>query len=130
MSEWGPPAYPLRRLVVSSCELALECRQLFDESVVDVAVTPRLVRLVRANDRMPGFPMMGGRMLARRVVAAADVPALEAEAQMHPNAARGEAFAATVTAWSNAPFAPRGARKVGAGPVVVGVRRLVPMSHS
>src|ERR671935_261240 len=53
---------------------------------VDVTPTPVLARLGGANDRMAAFAPMSGRMLVRRRVAASDLPARHAHAQMYPAA--------------------------------------------
>src|SRR5262252_6454486 len=52
-----------------------------------VAPEPGLPRLEAADDRVPGGLRVRGRVLLRRVVAAADVPALGAAAQVEPPAA-------------------------------------------
>jgi hypothetical protein len=49
-----------------------------------VIVEPILTRLEAGNDRMPRCRGMLGCMLARRTVAASDVPALRAPAEMKP----------------------------------------------
>src|ERR671935_21774 len=54
--------------------------------LVDVTPTPVLARLGGANDRMAAFAPMSGRMLVRRRVAASDLPARHAHAQMYPAA--------------------------------------------
>src|SRR6185295_3351160 len=59
------------------------------------APAPVLARLGRADDRMAGRGMVGGRVPAGRVVAAADVPALLAHAQVDPLHALREALLAT-----------------------------------
>src|SRR6059036_3873457 len=63
---------------------------------VDVAPAPALPRLERGDDRMPGLLEMLGGVLVLRVVAASDVSARSAQAQMHPGVSRGEAFLAAV----------------------------------
>src|SRR6266567_8109582 len=63
-----------------------------------VAVEPVLIRLEAADERMPGGRGVRGRVLHRRGVAAADVPALRAPAQVHPPAASGIALDAPGTA--------------------------------
>lgn len=45
---------------------------------------------------MRGRPVMLRRMFVRRVVAASDVAAFEAEPKVHPRVSRGEAFLASV----------------------------------
>jgi hypothetical protein len=49
-----------------------------------VIVEPILTRLEAGNDRMPCCRRMLGRMLARRTVAATDVPTLRTPAEMKP----------------------------------------------
>jgi hypothetical protein len=49
-----------------------------------VIVEPILTRLEAGNDRMPRCRGMFGCMMARRTVAASDVPALRAPAEMKP----------------------------------------------
>src|SRR5437879_650091 len=55
-----------------------------EHEVVGVAVEPVLARLVGPDDGVIGAPGVGGGVLARRLVAAADVPADLAEAQVDP----------------------------------------------
>src|SRR5690242_2440017 len=52
--------------------------------VVDVAPAPVLAWLERADDRVLVGARVGGRVAVGRVVAAADVPAFEADAQVQP----------------------------------------------
>jgi hypothetical protein len=64
-----------------------------------VIVEPILARLKAGYDRMPGRRSMFGCVLARRTVAAPDVPALGAAAEMKPPATwRRKAFHAAVAA--------------------------------
>ena len=49
-----------------------------------VIVEPILTRLEAGNDRMPCCRRMLGRMLARRTVAATDVPTLRTPTEMKP----------------------------------------------
>src|SRR5712691_10508523 len=63
---------------------------LFDVDLVDVAPAPALPRLNRLHDRVAGHLEMLGRVLALRGIAAADVPAGEAHAQLYPRIARLE----------------------------------------
>src|SRR5712691_6174617 len=63
-----------------------------------VAVEPVLTWLEAADERMPGGRGVRGRVLHGRGVAAADVPALRAPAQVHPPAASGIALDAPGTA--------------------------------
>ena len=53
-----------------------------------VIVEPIRTRLEAGNDRMPCFRRMLGRMLARRTVAATDVPTLRTPTEMKPPAFR------------------------------------------
>lgn len=76
--------------------LALERRELLDEDVVDEAVSPRFLRLVRTNQGMLRRMVVLGRMLVRRIVTAAHVATREAEPEVHPFAARREALAAAL----------------------------------
>jgi hypothetical protein len=56
----------------------------FDHFLPLVVVEPILTRLKAGNDRMPGLCRMLRCMLARRTVAATDVPALRTSAEMKP----------------------------------------------
>src|SRR5207253_959330 len=67
-----------------------------EEHVVDVAPAPVLARLERADDRMLGLVGVGGRVAVGGVVAAADVTAGEADAEVQPLAADAEAVLAAV----------------------------------
>src|SRR3954454_18090163 len=64
--------------------------------LVDVAPRPVLARLERAEDRVPAALRVRGRMAVRRAGAAADVAALEADAQVDPLATAREAVLAAV----------------------------------
>src|SRR5207248_10956116 len=64
-----------------------------ERKVVRVAVVPDLARLERPDDRMVRPAVVPGRVLARRVVAASDVPAFLAHPQVDPVVpAGGHAF--------------------------------------
>src|SRR5467141_1315439 len=66
--------------------------------LIDVAPAPAFPRLERGDDRMlRGVKVLGG-MLVLGFVAAADVPAGPAQAQMHPRIAHLEAFLAAFAA--------------------------------
>ena len=78
--------------------LALERRQLLDEGVVDEAVSPRFLRLVRTNQGMLRRMVVLGRMLVRRIVTTAHVPTREAQPEVHPLGAGCQALAATLRA--------------------------------
>jgi hypothetical protein len=72
----------------------LECH------VVHKAEPPVLSRLEAPHDRVVRRVKVLRRVGARRTVAASHVPALEAEAQVHPPATRLEAFLAALgSAW-------------------------------
>ena len=64
----------------------LAVRQI-EHHLVDVAPAPAFRRIVALDDRMAGGVEMLGRVLVRRIVAAADMAAGAAEPQMHPCAA-------------------------------------------
>jgi len=63
--------------------------------LVDVAPTPRLTRLDGPHDRMLGRVKVLGRVLILRGIAAADVPAFQAQSQMDPGVANLEALLAS-----------------------------------
>src|SRR5713226_9335865 len=65
-------------------------RALFDIDLIDVAPAPALPGLNRLHDRVAGRLEMPRRVLALRGIAAADVPAGEAHAQLYPGLARLE----------------------------------------
>src|SRR5262245_34078196 len=65
---------------------------------VHVAPVPLLARLERLDERVGGGVEMGGGVLVRRAVAAADVAALGAAPQVDPAGAHGEALHASVAA--------------------------------
>ena len=62
--------------------------------LVDEAPRPVLARLERADDRVTGRAGVRARVAVGRVVAAADVAALQADAQVQPEAAGREAVLA------------------------------------
>src|SRR5918993_1777246 len=66
------------------------------EHLLLVAPRPDLVRLERADDRMAGCGVVGRRVPVGRVVAAADVAALQADAQVEPAVAAAQAVLAAV----------------------------------
>jgi hypothetical protein len=68
--------------------------RLFRHFVVDVAVEPTLVGLGRGDDGVLGGMEVLRGVLVFGGVAAADVAALEAGAEMHPGVAEGNAFGA------------------------------------
>src|SRR5215218_4710167 len=59
-------------------------RRALQVVLVDVVPEPVLTRLEAAHHRMPGLRGVGPGVLGRRGVAAADVPALRAAAQVEP----------------------------------------------
>jgi hypothetical protein len=67
--------------------------------VVDIAVAPVLARLGGADDGVADIAGVRGGVLARRVVAAADMPAGVAHAQVHPPTAACEALLAASDAF-------------------------------
>src|SRR3954454_4923573 len=72
-------------------------REVRDErDLVQVAPAPRLARLRRAHDRVVRLVEVLGRVAVRRVVAAADLPALPAEAQVNPRRPDLQALLASV----------------------------------
>ena len=83
------------------------------ELIVDVAIGPGFSDLARRNDCVTAFIEVGGRMTMGRRVAAADVPAAQANPQMHPASADFQAILAS--RWRPMKSARRGARDVGAG---------------
>src|SRR5450432_4646841 len=72
----------------------LPLRQI-EHHLVDIAPASALRRIVTLDDRVPGGVEMSGRVLVRRIVAAADMAAAAANPQMQPHAAALEAFLAT-----------------------------------
>lgn len=69
-----------------------------DDHLVDIAPAPGIRRIIAFHHRMAGGVEMLGRMAVRGIVAAADMAADPADAQMHPAAARREAFLAAIGA--------------------------------
>jgi hypothetical protein len=66
------------------------------EQLVDIAPTPIVARLEAPDDGVLGLVKVFGRVRVRRIVAAADVPADQAQPQMNPGAVDREAFLAAV----------------------------------
>src|ERR1700730_9001935 len=66
-----------------------------EHDLVDETPLPIFTGLKRLNDRMSGFAKVFGRVFVLRGIAAADVSAFEAHAQMNPLVAGLEAFLAT-----------------------------------
>jgi hypothetical protein len=73
----------------------------FDHPLLLVIEEPVLTRLKAGNDRMSCCRRMLGCMLARRTVAASDVPTLRTPTQMKPPTFRQrQAFHTSVATWS------------------------------
>src|SRR4051794_2927790 len=71
-------------LVIARDRTVVRClpvRQV-EQHFVDIAPAPSLRRIVALDDRMPGGMKMLGRVLVGRIVAATDVTATAADAQM------------------------------------------------
>lgn len=71
---------------------------LFPADLIDIAPLPGLARLEGTNDRVTGRLKMFGRVFVRRAVAAADVSALQALAQVHPMRPDAQTFLASRSA--------------------------------
>jgi hypothetical protein len=76
-----------------------------EHDFVDVTPTPSFGRIIGFDDRMPGRMEMLGRVPAWRLIAAADMAASPADAQMQPGLTYFQAL-----------FAPEGTRKNVADP--------------
>jgi hypothetical protein len=77
----------------------LRCRlRQIEEGLIEITPTPPLRRVITFYDRMAGHMKMGGRMLAWRLVATADVPTRTIDSQMYPPTIRSQAFLATTRA--------------------------------
>jgi hypothetical protein len=73
-----------------------------EHEIVHVTVVPVLARLERADDRMPDGSEVPRRVLSRRAVAAADVPAFLADAQVDPVVpARSETLDTSRPGWDD-----------------------------
>jgi hypothetical protein len=66
--------------------------------LIGIAPAPALAWLERPDDRVPNLVEMGGGVLVGGAVAASDVTANHAEAEVHPRAAHPQAVLATVGA--------------------------------
>jgi len=94
------PAWPgvtgyLSVIGIGEYEGSCDTSRIENESdVVDVAVAPILARFGGAHDGMADTAGVRGGMLARRVVASADVTARLAHAQVHSPTAACEALLA------------------------------------
>jgi hypothetical protein len=71
---------------------------VIDEGLVEITPTPPLRRIITFYDWMAGRMKMGGRVLARRLVATADVPTRTTASQMYPPTTRLQAFLAPLRA--------------------------------
>src|SRR2546427_10296841 len=71
-------------------DACLRAGALFDVDLIDVAPAPALPGLGRLHDRVAGRLEMPRRVPALRGIAAADVAAGQAHAQLHPGIARLE----------------------------------------
>ena len=69
---------------------------LFHEDLIHIAPTPRFARLKRLDDRVSRLLKMFGGVLVFGGIAAADMAALQADAQMNPGVAGFQAFLATI----------------------------------
>jgi hypothetical protein len=65
-----------------------------DRNLIDIAPGPAFRRIVALNDWMSGGVKMLARVLAGRLIAAAHVPAVPADPQMHPFASGFKALLA------------------------------------
>src|SRR5712692_7220576 len=82
--------------------------QRLEELLVFATPAPFLFRLERAHDRMArGMEVLGG-VLVGRLVAAAHVTTLQADAQVHPARASPQAVLAAEGAGLDIPYVPRG----------------------
>jgi hypothetical protein len=104
------PALPVRRDVAGRPRDRLLQRVVLrwsqcgagEELVGPVVPEPVLTRFEATDHRVPRGPGVTGRVLARRVVAAADVATFCASSQVEPPSARVEALDAAGTAWGHA----------------------------
>ena len=63
-----------------------------DHRFIDITIAPAFRRIITFDDGMFGLVIVLGRMSVRRVIAAPDVAAGSAQAQMNPTVARAQAF--------------------------------------
>ena len=75
-----------------------------EEELVNITPPPVLPWLERLNNRMTGCMEMLGGVLILRIVAAADMPTFEADAQVHPGVADFQAILAPVGARCDLPY--------------------------
>ena len=79
---------------------------LSDVGFVDIAPAPVLARLERLHDRVPDREGVGARVPQRGRIAAAHVPAGQAQPQVHPRGPQGQAFLAALRASAVSPVGP------------------------
>ena len=65
-----------------------------ERDVIHVAPAPLLARLERADERVATASAVSARVAVGRVVATADLAALEADSEMQPRVSRGQAILA------------------------------------
>ena len=96
---------PFGSLVVARDRSQLRRRRSakIDLDIVDVAPAPAFRRVVSLDDRVAGFVEMLPGMAMRRIVAAADMAAVPAQAEVKPGGADGEAFGTAPGARSDPP---------------------------
>src|SRR5437899_64443 len=84
----SPPGWARQASIFRSCLIpGVEGRVLVpfrQVDAVDEAPAPPLARLVRLEDRMPRLHEVAGGVPVQRIVAAADVSTVQAEAEVHP----------------------------------------------
>jgi hypothetical protein len=74
-----------------------------DECLVEIAPTPTFRWIETFDDGVLGQLKMSGGVFSGRLVAATDVPAGTADAQVYPPASGLQAFLAACCAWRNGP---------------------------
>src|SRR5262249_32640982 len=72
-----------------------------EHQLVGKAPAPVFAGLERSHDRMLGVMKVLGRVLVLRRITAAHVPALHAQAKVHPSVVHLEALFAAVCAWAD-----------------------------
>src|SRR5258708_3962781 len=82
--------------------------QRLEKLLVLEAPAPLFARLERARDRVPGAMKVPGGVLVRRLVAAAHVTTLQADAQVHPARADPQTVLAAQGAGLHIAYVPRG----------------------
>src|SRR6202171_5472382 len=83
-----------------------DCRDL-EHQVIGIAVQPILAWLEGLDDRVPGGVVVFGGVASGRLVAASDMSAGHAEAQVEPSLADGQAFLATVAGRDDITYRPQ-----------------------